>query len=241
MTIIDPQTNELNVDHWYKRVEVIRDSAAKAREVATSKLGDNSQNDIRVLVFKKYTSILATFMINIRFFDLYLYEGTWWLNNTNIRSQDDRRDLVLNQDVFLKVSIITISFGLIESGLRALMRGINPLAHNKSSADFHPIYNNLFSSRLSSTKKEYIDFLDFFSTLRNTVSHNNGVYFHKSDQSVVRKFRENEYQFEIGKAIDFANWEIVVQILEDSMKMLEEVVFDENIINITSKMVDPTV
>ncbi len=117
--------------------------------------------------------------------------------------------------MFYKLGFVHFMFSATESSFRQLLRAINLEKCNGGSADFRSVYECLIREELGLPgAKDYIDMLDLFRLIRNTV-HNNGVYFQKSGDSREVTYQGMVYQFKHGQKIDTVMWHLCLSILND--------------------------
>jgi hypothetical protein len=100
-----------------------------------------------------------------------------------------------------------------------MVRAIDPVACSGGTAEFASVYSWLLK-RLGLQRHESL--LKLLGSTRNTL-HNNGAFFHRSgsDQIVVHK--GINYEFFIGKYVEFVSWDFLLDRLAEVREFLEDV------------------
>jgi len=153
-------------------------------------------------------------------------------------SQRDGDILVKEFENFTKIGLTQFAFSTVESGLRVLLKAIDPQACHQGTAEFKNIYECLLRSKLTSLPADSIELLDLFRLVRNTV-HNNGVFFHKSGQNATAIYKGKTYQFQQGMAINFTGFDFVISLTSDIVNLLVDVINDPAISGISGEITDP--
>ncbi len=115
-------------------------------------------------------------------------------------------------------SLMFFAFSLFESGLRRLVRALDPAACSGGAAEFKSIYEWLFA-RLKRDGWVYPPgdhnvFLDLFRTFRNTL-HNNGAFYSKTGANSETTWRGIKYTFTYGAIPAFYGWEFNLLLLTE--------------------------
>lgn len=119
-------------------------------------------------------------------------------------------------------SLMFFSFSLFESGIRRIVRAIDPVACSGGAAEFKNIYEWLFA-RLRKNGWSYPTdnpsaFLDLFRVFRNTL-HNNGAFYPPNgrDQEII--WQGKTYQFKYASIPSFYGWEFNIMLLKDLVSL----------------------
>jgi hypothetical protein len=105
------------------------------------------------------------------------------------------------------------TFAILESSLRKFLKSIDPEACEKGTAAFESIYKCLLKEL---SLQEYIPLLDLFRIFRNVI-HNNGYYFHKSGNSQTITYKDEIYNFEIGKQANGLKFSILTELIKNDL------------------------
>jgi hypothetical protein len=175
--------------------------------------------DIRLSVFTKIENAVGSTALGFESMTEFLI--------LHRRHRDGNMRAPIEQSVskelaaFYKLGFIQFVFSAIESSLRSLLRALNPTAANNGTAKFKAIYDCLLRTELALQRaQDWVDMLDFFRLIRNTL-HNNGVYFHQSGTDTQVMYRGDLYQFKHGQKIDFVYWDLCLILLDDSIDLLK--------------------
>lgn len=124
---------------------------------------------------------------------------------------------------FFRLGFVQLVFSAIESAMRLLLRKINPVACNGATTEFKSVYDCLLRTELRLEEAQnWVEMLDLFRLIRNTL-HNNGVYFHKSCNSVTVPYRGKTYEFKHGEKIDFVFWDLKLSLLDDVIWLVRHI------------------
>ena len=83
-----------------------------------------------------------------------------------------------------------------------------------------------------------MDLLDLLRLVRNTI-HNNGVYFAPDGQDAVVTYKGITYHFYHGKAVDFASWDLLLEIADAVRQLLLDVIADQAVSGVPGQIADP--
>ncbi|KAA9035541.1 hypothetical protein FW778_21530 [Ginsengibacter hankyongi] len=236
--LIHLTTKQINIVELVNRLTEIRDRIYDNKAVIVEKFPLlNDKIDCRITGLSKLINVINSSNLGCAFWAKNLLHHQWWIENTSFNDSDETL-LRMEFQNFIKLGLFHFSFSAIESTLRCIMRGIDPSAHFGAAVEFKRIYDDLIRNRLTAIRIDFIELLDFFSALRNTI-HNNGIYFHKSGNSISRTFKGKSYDFNYGQPIEFASWPLLLEVLSDAANMLIVIVLDTNVISIPGDLIDP--
>jgi hypothetical protein len=194
--------------------------------------------DGRLTALAKISNVLTAAEFAVLFIERHLSDATWWTATFTRRpSSSDAAIIVTEFSQFSKGGLLEGAYGAVESSLRVILRALDPVACNGGTAEFKPVYECLLRSKLALPRPDDVELLDFARTLRNTV-HNNGVYYHRKGTDVDLKYRGCQYSFRQGRPVEFATWDLVIQLVDDLVGVLERVVSD-GAVNTRPSILDP--
>jgi len=119
-------------------------------------------------------------------------------------------------------SLMFFSFSLFESGVRRIVRALDPTACSGGAAKFKGVYEWLFA-RLRRHGWNYQAgdpsiFLDLYRTFRNTL-HNNGAFYPPSGKDQEVTWRGNAYRFQYAAIPNFYGWEFNIMLLRELVSL----------------------
>lgn len=194
--------------------------------------------DGRLTALAKISNVLTAAEFAVLFIERHLSDATWWTATFTQRpSSADAVIIVTEFSQFSKGGLLEGAYGAVESSLRVILRALDPVACNGGTAEFKSVYDCLLRSKLVPPCLDDVELLDFARTLRNTV-HNNGVYYHRQGTEVDLKYRGRLYSFRQGRPIEFADWELVIQLVDDLIGVLERVVTN-GAVDMRGSILDP--
>lgn len=231
------QTGPDEVMQWVKRIELILDKAHsdKARIIADHPLW-NSGSDARVTALSKLINVLNSVHLALTFVSKHLLHPIWWA--TVAREEIPQRDMKRYVEEFLsfvKIGFIQFLVLSVESTCRILMREIEP---GFGEGGFQKIYRELLKNRLSITPSDGVELLDLLQLVRNTV-HNNGVYFAFNQKDVQLTYKGMTYDFCHGSPVDFANWDLLFDLVDDLRVLIAQLVTDSAVVGLGNDIQDP--
>ena len=197
------------------------------------------KHDARITAYSKAVNVLNSVQLAFTFISKHLLHAQWWAAVARNPIPDSDKQIYANEFAnFTKIAFVQGLFLAIESSLRLFLRAIDPAACKGGMAEFKPIYECLFKSKLSRAPANGIALLDLLRLVRNTI-HNNGVYFHPSGNDASIMWDGETFEFRQGKPVDFVTWEFLMRVSEALRLLLREVVQDANLKAISAVIDDP--
>jgi hypothetical protein len=217
-------------------IQQLRDSFVAAKDALIQKHGAwNKDKDVRFTLFAKCVNVLNSTQLGMVHIQFNLTQKQWWTSISKKPIPDADIQIYLNEfDMFIKLGFLQFLFASIESSLRLIVKAIDPMACSGGTAEFKSIYSFLLT-RLKLQKYEPL--LDLLRCIRNTI-HNNGVYFHRSGNNETVVYNGVNYAFEIGKAVNFVNWQFLLDLIPELQQMIIDIV-ETNEVSSIAAIVDP--
>lgn len=198
--------------------------ATKARNDLFLKFQNLGLQDPRISVAGHLLDVASATFLNLVHVKDNLRNGEWWENHGfgGAVKAGMLPGLLENYMALITGSLMFFSFSLFESGIRRLVRAIDPLPCSGGASEFRSIYNWLFA-RLRRQGWNYPKgdpsvFLDLYRTFRNTL-HNNGAFYPPSgrDQEVI--WQGKTYRFQYAAVPSFYGWEFNIMMLRGLVSM----------------------
>jgi hypothetical protein len=217
-------------------IQQLRDSFVTTKDSLIQKHPTwDKVKDARLTLLSKCVNVLNSTQLGMVHIQFNLTQRQWWTSISKSPIADADIQIYLNEfDMFIKLGFLQFLFASIESSLRLIVKAIDPTACSGGTAEFKSIYSFLLK-RL--TLQKYEALLDLLRCIRNTI-HNNGVYFHRSGNNKTVVHNGITYTFEIGKSVDFVNWQFLFDLLPELRQMIIEVV-ESNEVSSIDTIVDP--
>jgi hypothetical protein len=130
----------------------------------------------------------------------------------------ERQPYLLVPELVTKTGFIASLFAAMESSLRVLLKAIDPVSYAKDQVRTRNLIQLLLEKKLSRPYPSEFLSIDFLRTLRNTL-HTNGVYNPPDGRPATFTFRGTTYAFEPEKRVNFASWQLVLD-LADEMRQI---------------------
>ncbi len=174
-------------------------------------------HDIRLTVFTKIENIVCCTALGFESITEFL-SFPRRLRDGALRNPIGTTETV-ELTMFYKLSFVQFLFSATESSLRQLLRAINPTACSNGTSNFKSIYEFLIRTELGlEGEQDWIDMLDLFRLIRNTI-HNNGVYFHSARADAKVRYQGRIYQFKHGQKINIVWWDLCLAVLSDIISL----------------------
>ncbi len=217
-------------------IQKIRDSFSDNKDEIISEFPNwNNIKDARITVFSKLINVCNSTQLSFTFMHFHLTKLDWWKQIAKSEIPKNDAQIYANEfDMFTKIGFVQFSFSSIESAFRLYVKSIDSSACNNGTAEFKSIYSWLLKQ---TNLQSHENVLDLLRLVRNTI-HNNGVYFHKSGQSETVTYRGKDYNFTIGKPVDFMTWDFIFKLISDIENLVIEVV-KSTILNKIDLIEDP--
>lgn len=221
-------------------IENLRDHADTQKQTLMSRFPSWDQiHDARLTTFSKLINVSNSTQLALTFAGQHLVDPIWWQHTAKEAIHHNDMTIYVNEFLnFAKIGFVQFTFSSVESGLRILLRAIDPSACSRGTAEFKSVYECLFRSKLASSPTGAAELLDLLRFIRNTV-HNNGVFYNKASDDEYVVYRAKSYDFFYGKAVDFVTWEFIIRVLHDLVDLLVAVVNDPSVSGIAGTIQDP--
>lgn len=198
-----------------------------------------TEKDARIGVFAKCINVIEPVFFSLNFCSDQLrrpdYQARFSKDHKTPPHPEEVQHQVDNFIQYQQFSYAELLFSGIESSLRVFVRAIDSHACNEGKASFSSISGYLLNK---TGLQMYEPLLDMFRLIRNT-SHNNGLYLPEENGDRTITWKNQTYEFVIGKPINFVTFPFLIEISKDLKEMLEKMVESEPVRSI-SKLTDPT-
>ena len=197
------------------------------------------RNDPRRTVAYHLLQVASAAFLNLVNIKDNLRNNKWWKEHnfgTAVKA-GIVPELIENYDTLNTASLMFFFFSLFESGIRRLVRAIDPTACSGGASEFKNIYEWLFA-RLKREGWTYsgddpIAFLDLFRTFRNTL-HNNGSFYPTKGNDYRIIWQKKEYLFIYGLVPEFYGWEFNLMLLPELITLNYSIMTSDMVVKIPS-------
>jgi hypothetical protein len=247
---INPYFEVPNFDELINKLEKLRVKIDTELEKLVSILQPQANwnvrnsNDVRATTFAHLGMLVDSTNLSLTFINKHLLPLTnsWWKEKhkppfEGFNDSDKAKTVNAFNNYFIKFAFLHYLFSEIESAFRILLRHLNPVVADNARA-FNRVYKGL-KSEIVPTLDNSDELIDLLRESRNTI-HNNSAYFNlnsSNDRQIIYKGRT--YDFIHGKAINFVNWEWLLEMLDDVLDLHIKVIYDPRIIGVTSEISNP--
>ncbi|MCA1753562.1 MAG: hypothetical protein LC641_02450 [Spirochaeta sp.] len=179
--------------------------------------------DARTTSLSKLESVLHACLLGMIFVGQHLTDPEWWDRSMGTAPDDEHLEgYVSRYTEFTKIGLIQATFSSIESSIRLVLRSLSPDTYKRLRVDFRHICYYLIDEFMRDERQHYRAVTDIMRLIRNTV-HNNGVFSPKSGRDVRIWYRDQIYAFEAEKVVNFADWQLLLQIIVDFSEFISRV------------------
>ncbi len=199
---------------------------AKKEELETEYGWENT--DARMTIFNKMGSILSAVNTGYFLMNIYLSDINWWRQfNASVPDRNIKRAF-WDFERFFKIGVIQDLFSCVESSFQIYVRTIDPSACSNGTTEFKNIYTWLLNK---TNLQGSIPLLDLWRNVRNTM-HNNGTFLPSNGKNQTVIYKECSYVFNNGEAISFMTTELILLLIADLLKLVENIVISTPIVSI---------
>lgn len=228
-----PEVEVADMNDVMDEVERLQNIAAQARRDLRQDY-DLPFEDPRIEVARHLKAVLNSLYFDILALTEDFAREEWWLKRglAHVRNSEEFSYMMEDYRSAKKAQLLFLSYSLLESGWRRLLRALDPGAANDARDSFSNVYPALFA-RLREAGWNYercdpADFLDLCRWSRNTF-HNNGHHVHPKGQDKECKWRGETYRFEHGEVADFLNWSLLIPMAEELLHLNKSVMMSEKV------------
>lgn len=229
--MVTPISNDeiyAKMDYIRKNFEITRDELEKQFHWKNT--------DSRMVLFIKGIRLMNALQIGFRHRMKDLTNPKWWKDNYPPQKFDKEnlKKLIIEYDTLLRVSLIENVYGITDSSIRLIASGYDAENSPELTADFSKIYNNLLKLL---NLEIHIPLLQIFTILRNSILHNDGLFFPRSDKDRTITYNGKDFRFVVGEYVD-SSWSTILELTFDLGKMNYDIVTKKEISHI-DKMIEP--
>lgn len=124
-------------------------------------------------------------------------------------------------NVFIRFGLFQSVFSCLESTIRVLLRKLGPALCGRGTRGFAKIWK-AFAKRVT-LPRDYEDFVNLLLCSRNTI-HNNGYYYPQHRGPVRIAYHNRIYQFDDGRIAECLGWDDIVDHLNETLQLLNDIV-----------------
>jgi hypothetical protein len=203
-------------------------------------------SDFRRTFFMKYAAICDSAMIAYIFVGRCLMRTSWWnepngiLSPTSTMTEYEAHRTANTFFIFVRTGLTHLVFSQVETTLRAFLRALAPHAAGNGNGEFKNVYECLFRSHLPRGEgwTDELAVLDLFRLIRNLI-HNNGFFLSRRGKDETINYRGETYVFRHGEHAKFVWIDVLLDIVGDSLALMETVVCHSKIATYPNVMTDP--
>ena len=226
---------QISNDEIYGKMDYIRKNFELSQKQLETKL-HWQKVDSRMVLFVKGIRLMNALQMGFRHRMKDLTDPKWWERNYPPQEFDKEnlKLLIIEFDTLLRVSFIENMYAITDSSIRLIASGYNPAKFPDLTSDF----SNIYSKLLKLLKLEsYIPLLQIFSILRNSLLHNDGLFFPRLDKDRQISYNGKTYNFVVGTYVD-SSWGTILDLMFYLGKMNYDIVTRKEI-SAFEKMVEP--
>lgn len=212
-------------------VEALRKAVNDERRSLSEAFDWDPDTDIRIRVFDQFNNLIRPFTLTLLFFEDYLADDSYLESKVKPATLEDGIAVRHNYLVYVKTSFIYNLTAVIESATRTLLRAVIP--KNKATGEFGKVKNALLEALGNSVPEHCGEATELLFRIRNCI-HNNGAHLARDESSSIVKYRGKEYRFEHGSIHNAANFETVIKLAFDQVRLMRFIVKHEKVVKISN-------
>ena len=209
-----------------RRLESVSHTAVDSLERLTDAYGINPQ-DARVAVTWHIRHVAGVILLQTLLLSEGPMHGQWWRDHYREPvPENDVRSLLKSYEVMLALDFVVHPFSQFESGIRRVVRALEPDACSGGSARFSSVWAwllaRLHKSGWTYAPGEEKEFIKLYGLVRNTI-HNDSFFYPLTRTSTTVTWRGERYEFIYGSEVPFLNWDFHFTIVSELLTLTEVV------------------
>jgi hypothetical protein len=226
----------MNIKYWNQLVDSRLKPTERVKDEIRIKISDirkkfpswETKNDARWAWFTGAKKILQVAQTSYIFIRDQLCDLDWWKSKTVEFNENQVSGHIKEFASIILYGTSNVTFTITEELFRNLVITMDPNACNSGRANFSSICEYIFSKL---DKRQYSNIFAFHRLIRNTI-HTNGVYRPTNAKDLRIQYRGKQYLFQDGKVIEFFNYELLLDLIEDYNNAVYDIVMHNAISSI---------
>lgn len=198
-----------------------------------------TNGDFRVYVFDNILKSLQVARLSIIFVATDLLSADWWETNFPGEEFEDPRDNIHTFQSTARYGLGLRTFFTVEHLFRTLLQCLGGGSHPKERLAWWEIRRELDAALASKFTQDELDLLSLMANIRNLV-HHDGVFMPKNPGDITVVWGNIHYRFIDGHSIEFATWEMLLDLLDALTTLMARIVLDPNIASILAPLHTPS-
>jgi len=215
-------------------IERVADEAYTLRILSIKELGLAPEVEHLLLhPFRVIRNEAFALRLHFALLEGHLIQKSWWeITHPKRMPSDKEIELhVRSFDMNIKRGFIIGVFSVQEHTLREYIRKTNPGILNNAKDSYWKIRNHFFTNySFNGNVQKFLSVLKLLASIRNTF-HNDGLFYPYDDNRLEIEYKDHKYIFEVGKPIDFVEWELLIDLTEEIANFFFELNSNSNFYN----------
>lgn len=216
-------------DEILKKIRYIRESFVISQENLITKY-HWTKDDSRLVLYVKGGRLFNALELGILLEQKNLKDPSWYktnLPNATPETVDPKniKLLVTEFNTLIRIGLIQNTYGIIESSIRIISNSYNSTEFPDPTIDFSRIFPKFL--KLLNLEK-YDPLLQIYGILRNSVLHNDGIYYPRGNSDKEIEYDGKKFKFEVGKYVD-SSWATILDLTFELGKMTYDIVNSNDI------------
>jgi len=226
------------VDH----VREVRDRAVYDADILINNYPWDQSKDIRIRSLSKVIHLLVGLHISLRSFSeaSQLGEDYWGEISLPRPSRGDRPQYLACFELFVKIGYVASLYSILESSFRVYMEFLEPQFYRENRLKTRKIIRELLLHRLDREYPHGFEWMTLLGHIRNSL-HNNGVFRPHDDRRQAFTYRGRPLEFVPDGIVDFADWDLLLNLTDDLRGLLFQVARDKHISAHLGVIRDPSI
>ncbi len=222
----------MDIETLVKRIIDVREAyVAESRKIKDTHPAWHDNRDARSTLLTNECSALMNATAGMITAAGYMVHPEWWKHHFKVDVPPRTCITYAERHAdYTKFAFVMVFFAGIDGGIRQIARATYTGKFANATIPIGMIYKDVFKRlRL----EQYVAPLDILRELRN-LAHNNGVYVSKDASDCEITYKGSTYTFVHMELVDFASWELVLEAVEDVLRMSVELVTHPDVAAICS-------
>jgi hypothetical protein len=226
------------IDH----VREVRDKAVYDADILINNYPWDQAKDIRIRSLSKVIHLLVGLHISLRSFSEASQQGEDYWDEISLPrpSRGDPQQYLVCFELFVKIGYVASLYSILESSFRVYLEFLEPLLYHENRLKTRKIIRELLFCRLDREYSYGFEWMTILGHIRNSL-HNNGVFRPHDDQPQAFTYRGRSFEFVPDRIVDFANWDLLLNLTDDLRGLLFQVARDKHVSAHPGEIIDPSI
>lgn len=222
-----------------EKIKDIRNNGFYDVNILIKEFAWNQAIDIRITSLSKYIRLLIGLHLSFHsLIELSHQDDVYWSQLKLPNRQAEDSELYTECfELFIKIGFVASIYSVVESSFRIYFHHLDPESYERKKGNTAKLFEIMFLEKLDRKYNTGFQRVRLLGHIRNSL-HNNGVFSPRDMKQRSIEYKGVTYTFTPGEMIDFAAWELILDLTDDMRSLLFQVATDKNIKETTTVITD---